>query len=147
MAFWDFARLQPLHVGIYEAISTLIGSGRRADPFTLQPFFENAEAIDAKTTIAQYLGSLGANVPTLTNASEYARTVRDLFIRRRLILISEDVRRAAYDAPADFSLASRSLSTNSASLRSTAAARGSLLYPRRASPVDRCRPANGTPKA
>jgi replicative DNA helicase len=91
-----------LHGKIFEVMAKLIGAGQRADPITLKPFFENAPLIDANTTVFAYLGKLGANAATTANAREYAQTVRDLSTRRGLILISEDMAKAAYDAPVDF---------------------------------------------
>jgi replicative DNA helicase len=50
-----------------------------------------------------YLGRLAANATTIINAKDYARTIRDLAVRRQLIVIGEDVTNAAYDSPVDFS--------------------------------------------
>lgn len=92
----------PLHQQIYETSAKLIASGKNATPITLRTFFENAEPIDASTTVPQYLGRLAANAATLMNARDYGRTIYDLAIRRHLILIAEDMAGAAYDAPVDF---------------------------------------------
>ena len=92
----------PLHQQIYEAAATLIAAGKHADPFTLKPFFDNVEPIDATRTVPTYLGALGAKVPTTINAREYGRTIRDLWIRRRVILIGEEMLTRAYDSPVDF---------------------------------------------
>src|SRR6187397_977211 len=51
----------PLHHQIYEALSKLIASGKQATPITLRTFFENAEPIDATTTVPVYLGKLAIN--------------------------------------------------------------------------------------
>jgi replicative DNA helicase len=91
-----------LHAKIFDAAAKLITAGRRADPTTLQPFFASAEPIDAKTTVPEYLGRLAANATTIINARDYGRTIRDLFARRALIVIAEDVAAAAYDSPVDF---------------------------------------------
>ena len=93
----------PFNASIYETASRLIEAGERADPITLKPFFENTELVDATTTATQYLGKLVAHATTIINASAYGRTIRDLSTRRRLILLAEDMEKAAYEAPVDFS--------------------------------------------
>jgi replicative DNA helicase len=92
----------PLHQQIYETAATLIGAGKSATPVTLKTFFENAEPIDATTTVPQYLGRLAANATTIINVRDYGRTVYDLATRRQLILIGGDMVNAAYDSPVDF---------------------------------------------
>ena len=77
----------PLHKQIYETASKLIASGKQAKPITLKTFFETAEPIDASLTVPQYLGRLAANATTSINARDYGRTIRDLAIRRGLIVI------------------------------------------------------------
>ena len=68
----------PLHARIYETLATLIHAGKLASPVTVKSFFENAEPIDAKTSVPQYLGRLAANATTIINAAEYGRTIYDL---------------------------------------------------------------------
>ncbi len=88
----------PLHGRIYEKLTTLIHAGRPATPVTVKTFFENAEPIDAQTSVPQYLGRLAANATTVINAAEYGRTVYDLATRLSLILIGEDMVNVAYDS-------------------------------------------------
>jgi replicative DNA helicase len=92
----------PLHQQIYETLSKLIASGKQATPITLRTFFESAEPIDASTTVPVYLGKLAINATTIINARDYARTIHDLYTRRQLIIIGEDVVNKAYDSPVDF---------------------------------------------
>ena len=92
----------PLHQQIYETLSKLIASGKQATPITLRTFFENAEPIDATTTVPVYLGRLAVNATTIINARDYGRTIHDLSTRRQLIVIGEDVVNKAYDSPVDF---------------------------------------------
>jgi replicative DNA helicase len=92
----------PLHQQIYETLSKLIAAGKPATPITLRTFFENAEPIDAATTVPVYLGKLVINATTIINAREYARTIHDLYTRRQLIIIGEDLVNKAYDSPVDF---------------------------------------------
>src|SRR6478736_8380659 len=81
----------PLHQQIFETLSKLIASGKQATPITLRTFFETAEPIDATTTVPVYLGKLAVNATTIINARDYARTIHDLYTRRQLIIISQNV--------------------------------------------------------
>ena len=92
---------EPLHGRIYETLATLIHAGKTATPITVKTFFENAEPIDSRTTVPQYLGKLAANATTIINAAEYGRTIYDLATRRALIVIGEDMVNTAYDSAVD----------------------------------------------
>lgn len=92
----------PVHASIYEVAAKLIGAGKQATPITLRTFFESAEPIAPDLTVPQYLGRLAANATTIINAADYGRTVYDLFVRRQLILVGEDLVTVAYDSPVDF---------------------------------------------
>ncbi len=85
----------PVHQRIYAAISTLIGRGQIADPNTLRGFFENDPAL-AEVGGARYLMELAAGVVTVINASDYAQLLHDLYLRRQLITLGEDVVNTAY---------------------------------------------------
>ena len=87
----------PLHARIYETLAVLIHAGKVATPITVKSFFENAEPIDANTSIPQYLGRLAANATTIINAHEYGRTIYDHATRRALIVIGEDMVNGAYE--------------------------------------------------
>jgi replicative DNA helicase len=91
----------PLHQQIFETLSKLIASGKQATPITLRTFFETAEPIDATTTVPVYLGKLAVNATTIINARDYGRTIHDLYTRRQLIVIGEDVVNNAFDSTID----------------------------------------------
>ncbi|MCB1469218.1 MAG: replicative DNA helicase, partial [Rhizobiaceae bacterium] len=91
----------PLHQQIFETIAKLIYAGKPATPVTVKTYFDNAEPIDANLTVPQYLGRLAASATTIINAEEYGRTILDLFTRRELILIGEDLVNTAFDSPID----------------------------------------------
>src|SRR3984957_19543693 len=80
----------PVHGRIYEAISTLVNRGQIADPKTLRGLFENDPAL-VSLGGAQYLADLAASVITIINAEDYARLIHDLYLRRMLIILGEDV--------------------------------------------------------
>jgi replicative DNA helicase len=84
-----------VHGRIFEAIGKLIERGQIADPLTLKSLFDQDGAL-AEIGGAQYLVRLAASVVTIVNAADYGRTIYDLYLRRELITIGEDVVNEAY---------------------------------------------------
>src|ERR1700760_3713741 len=93
---------EPIHQKIYGLARELIRAGKLATPVTLKTFLDAGIDIGGGTG-TQYLARLAAEATTIINAEDYGRTVYDLFIRRSLILVGEDMVNVAYDAPVDFS--------------------------------------------
>lgn len=91
----------PLHANIFETLNTVISSGRLATPMTLKSYYDNAEPIDDKTTVPQYLGRLVRAAASTHSAREYGRTIIELAQRRALIVIGEGIAESAFDATAD----------------------------------------------
>jgi replicative DNA helicase len=91
----------PLHGRIFETLRDVVAGGRSATPVTLKPFFENEKPIGG-ITVPQYLGRLVTHATSVINARDYARTVRDAYERRQLILIGEEMVGVAYEAVSDF---------------------------------------------
>src|SRR5215467_2479257 len=79
-----------VHGRIFAAIAKVIESGQRADPITLKGLFDQDSAL---TTIggAQYLARLATSAVTIINAEDYGRIIHDLYQRRELITLGEDV--------------------------------------------------------
>ncbi len=100
----DFLRpehfYQPIHGRIYEAAAKLIESGQIASPLTLQHYFEREAALEPVGG-AQYLYDLVASVVTIINAGDYGRTIYDLYLRRQLIALGEDMVNEAYEPDID----------------------------------------------
>lgn len=92
----------PLHRQIYGICVSLIAGGKVANPLTLRGYFQNAEPISADLTVAQYLGTLAVNAATTINARTYGTVIRDLAIRRELIVIGQDIAAAASEAHVEF---------------------------------------------
>ena len=92
---------EPAHQQIYDIAASLIRAGKVATPITLKTHLP-ADADIAGLTASQYLARLAAEATTVINAADYARTIYDLFVRRGLIRIGEDIVNFAYDAPVDF---------------------------------------------
>ena len=82
------------------AISKLMERGQLANPVTLKNLFEQDDALQ-EVGGAQYLSRLAASVVTIINAEDYGRTIHDLFLRRQLITIGEDVVNEAYQHDLD----------------------------------------------
>jgi replicative DNA helicase len=92
---------EPVHQNLYEITGSLIRVGKIANPVTLKTFLP-ADVDIAGLTVSQYLARLAAEATTVINAEDYGRTIYDLFIRRSLIVIGEDMVNVAFDAPVDF---------------------------------------------
>jgi RecA-family ATPase len=88
--------LQPEHFGnamhgrIFAAIGTLLGRGQIANPVTLKNLFDQDGAL-TEIGGAQYLGRLAGAAALIINAEDYACAVHDLYLRRELIALGEDV--------------------------------------------------------
>jgi replicative DNA helicase len=103
-----------VHGRIYEAIRTLVERGQIANPVSLKPLFDQEEALRTLGG-GGYLGRLAASVITIVNAEDYGRTIHDLFLRRQLIEVGENVVNDAYkhdlalDAAAQIEVAEKRL--------------------------------------
>lgn len=86
----------PVHQRIYESIATLIQRGQIADPKTLRGLFENDPAL-ADVGGAQYLGDLAASIITVINAQDYGQLIHELYLRRQLITLGEDIVNDAFE--------------------------------------------------
>jgi len=100
----DFLRAEqfylPVHARIFEAIEQLVERGQIANPITLKTFFERDEAL-SDIGGADYLARLASSAATIINAGEYGRQIHDLYVRRQLIAIGEDVVNDAFDQQVD----------------------------------------------
>lgn len=100
----DFLRpdhfFQPVHGRIYEAIGKMIDRGQSASPVTLKGYFEKDDGL-ADVGGARYLAELASEVPLLNNAADYGQTIYDLFLRRELVTVGEDIVTDAYDQNID----------------------------------------------
>jgi replicative DNA helicase len=92
-----------LHGRIYEAAGTLIQRGQIANFLTLRNLFDQDPAL-IEAGGAKYLARLENAVVTIINAEDYGRTIHDLYLRRALINLGEEVVNDAFvfdlDVPA-----------------------------------------------
>jgi replicative DNA helicase len=91
-----------LHGRIYEAIGKLVLRGQIANPVTLKNLFDQDGAL-AEIGGAQYLVQLAQAVVTVINAEDYGRAIFDLFLRRQLIGVGEDIVNESYTYDPDIS--------------------------------------------
>src|SRR5262245_59782527 len=92
---------EPIHEKLFELAGSLIRAGKVANPVTLKTFLPSDVDI-AGLNASQYLARLEAEATTVINAQDYGRTIYDLFTRRALIGIGEEMVNVAYDATVDF---------------------------------------------
>ncbi len=78
----------PMHQKIFSAIEKLIFSGMLANPITLKNHFENEKD---KINIPEYLVKITKFSSSLRQAIEYSKIIYDLYVKRELIKISENI--------------------------------------------------------
>ena len=85
---------------IFEACGKLIERGQIADPVTLKTLFEQDQNLTEIGGV-DYLAELAASAVGVINAGEYGRLIYDLFLKRQLIDLGQDVAERAYTADLD----------------------------------------------
>ena len=78
----------PMHQKIFGAIEKLIYSGMLANPITLKNHFENEKD---ELNVPEYLVKVTKFSTSSRQAIEYSKLIYDLFVKRELIKISENV--------------------------------------------------------
>ena len=78
----------PMHKKIFAAIEKLIYGGMLANPITLKNYFENEKD---DLNVPEYLVKITKFSTSSRQAIEYSKLIYDLFVKRELIKISEDV--------------------------------------------------------
>ncbi len=96
----DFLRpehfFEPVHGRIYETITKLVERGQVASPLTLKHLFDGDEGL-AEVGGTDYLYEMATAVISVVNAADYGKTVHDLYLKRSLIELGEDVVNDAYE--------------------------------------------------
>ena len=88
----------PVHGRIYDAVMHFVGRREQATPVTLKTYFEIDGALK-EAGGGQYLARLAVSAVSVLNAGHYGRAIHDLYLRRQLIFLAEDMRDTAYDSP------------------------------------------------
>jgi len=89
-----------VHGRIFAAIAKLIERGQIANPVTLKNLFDQDKAL-TEIGGAQYLTQLVNSAVTIINAEDYGQNIHDLYLRRQLITLGEDVVNAAFNQDLD----------------------------------------------
>jgi len=90
----------PVHGRIFDAATKIIDRGQIATPTTLKTYFERDEGL-TEVGGSEYLARLASAATTVINSEDYARAIYDLYLRRELIEIGEEMVNTAYDADID----------------------------------------------
>ncbi|TVR06658.1 MAG: replicative DNA helicase [Salinarimonadaceae bacterium] len=91
---------EDLHRRIWAIITAQVQKGQAATPVTIKTYLGDTD-LGGGNTVSGYLARLAAEATTFGNAPDYARTVRDLALRRRLIGVADGIRTIAYDSPVE----------------------------------------------
>jgi len=91
---------EPINQEIFRICRELILAGKLVNPITVKTFLPTDLKI-LNLTSSQYIARLAAEATTVINAPDYAKVVRDLADRRRLIAAAEDCADAAKNAAVD----------------------------------------------
>lgn len=106
----DFLRpahfTDPVNGRIYESCAKLIEQGHQANPVTLKTYLERDDLVISAGGMT-YIASLAAGAVTVINTAEYGRLIYDLFLRRELIELGENIVNKAFDATLDESAMSQ----------------------------------------
>jgi replicative DNA helicase len=93
---------EPLHAKFWEMIQFRIDSGRTLDPvqfaISLGP---DAEERIGDITVREYVARLAVNAVSVISASDYAKTIRELWKRRRLIGLAHQINYRAWEIAAE----------------------------------------------
>jgi replicative DNA helicase len=87
---------EPVHQRIFAAIHKFIERGVIANPITLKNHFDKDSAL-SDIGGAEYLVKLAGLATTIINVADYARTIYDLSVRRKLIAVGEEIVNDAFD--------------------------------------------------
>jgi len=81
---------EPAHVRIYEVIENLNAKGMIANPITLKNFFEKDNMLN-EVGGTEYLVKLTRFSGSTKQAIDYAKVIQEMFLRRELVLISDQL--------------------------------------------------------
>lgn len=96
------AFMEPIHAHIWKVSGQMIEAGNTANPITLKTYLGDIDL--GGVTPMQYLAGLAGEVAAASNATEYAKVIRDSYILRRIISIAESAKSLARNFPADLKI-------------------------------------------
>ncbi|MEM7171227.1 MAG: DnaB-like helicase N-terminal domain-containing protein, partial [Pseudomonadota bacterium] len=100
----DFLRSEhfadQVHARLFDACGKLIERGQIANAIQLKNLFDREDGL-AEVGGAKYLATLQSTFVTIINAFDYGRTIHDLYLRRQLIGLGEDVVNESFEQDLD----------------------------------------------
>ena len=90
----------PMHRKIYEVIENLNNKGMIANPITLKNFFENDKGLTEVGGV-DYLVKLTRFSCSVKQAIDYAKIIHEMYVKRELIFIADNVSLEAKDEQVD----------------------------------------------
>ena len=87
----------PAHTKIYEVIATLNNKGMIANPITLKNYFEKDNMLN-EVGGTEYLVKLTRFSGSTKQAIDYAKVVHEMYLRRELVLISDNLSSETLDS-------------------------------------------------
>lgn len=91
---------EPIHQTIYEMAGTMITQGRSANPITMKPYLP-AGVLIGDMSVSQYLARLSAEAVTVAGAYDYGRAIIEVWAKRQLIAVAQDMDELARSGPID----------------------------------------------
>jgi replicative DNA helicase len=91
---------EPLHGRIWDAIGRITDKGVVASPITLKTEFQNDTPI-GDLPIPLYLANLATGATTVANAPGYAELVKEMAVRRQIMVVGYELVERAQRAPID----------------------------------------------
>ncbi len=90
----------PFNGRIYEACGKLLDQSRIANAITLKNLFDQTQEL-AEAGGGAYLAELQSNYVSIINARDYGKTIHDLYLRRQLIALGDDMVNEAFEHDAE----------------------------------------------
>jgi replicative DNA helicase len=88
----------PLLGRVFEVARATYEAGRKVTPVTLKSFFDDAKPIGGEMPVYQFLGTLAARAVSIPHAKDYANEIRDLYTRRQLIVLGQELSSSAWQS-------------------------------------------------
>ena len=110
LTFYD-----PAHVRIYEVIENLNAKGMIANPITLKNFFEKDNMLN-EVGGTEYLVKLTRFSGSVKQAIDYAKILQEMYLRRELVKISDNLTHETLNASSDYQNADKIIESTEKSL-------------------------------
>ena len=105
----------PAHIKIYEVIESLNNKGMIANPITLKNFFEKDNMLN-EVGGTEYLVKLTRFSGSVKQAIDYAKILQEMYLRRELVKISDNLTHETLNASSDYQNADKIIESTEKSL-------------------------------